>query len=45
MILGLVPNQGMTLSCAVFTFLRPLTTTLEKSGRLIVFSELLSAGA
>jgi hypothetical protein len=28
---GLVPNDGMTLSCAVLTFLRPLTTTLAES--------------
>src|SRR5262249_34265405 len=27
-----VPNAGMTLSCAVLTFLRPLTTTFAKSG-------------
>jgi len=45
MTFGLVPNEGITLSCAVFTFLRPFTTTLEKSGKLIVFNELLRAGA
>ena len=32
MTFGFVPNDGMTLSCAVVTFLRPLTTTLAKSG-------------
>jgi hypothetical protein len=45
MTFGLVPNDGMTLSCAVLTFFRPLTTMLKKSENRIVFSEFLSAGA